>query len=257
MLLTDSTIRTFVGCAALMTVNAPQTSLSATDSEISEAVKQEFADDFRLRDLEVEVRCSGGRVTLSGSAASLFDRLRAGRLCRRIEGVRAVTNRIEVRPLPRSDEEIAQAVTRRWKADRLLRLQKLRARVEGRVVTIEGTVSSPIQRVRAQRLARKVSGVLIVRNESEVAMPSQSPASESPAEPASEPATEPTRSAQALSAAVVETVVHDTWLLMPPTQIALRPSCLAINQSSYLVDALSGRDQESRRRAERSKTTRN
>jgi len=136
-----------------------------SDHRITQTVERELQNDFRLREAEIEVRTTAGKVTLTGKVDSVLDKRRAERLCRKIDGIQEVSNRIEIEPVPRSDEDISHAVTGRWEEDSLLHSQNLEAVVDSRVVTIKGTVSSFYQRQHAEQLAREVHGVLLVRNE--------------------------------------------------------------------------------------------
>ncbi|HRA88804.1 MAG TPA: BON domain-containing protein, partial [Planctomycetaceae bacterium] len=78
-----------------------------SDHRITQTVERELQNDFRLREAEIEVRTTAGKVTLTGKVDSVLDKRRAERLCRKIDGIQEVSNRIEIEPVPRSDEDIS------------------------------------------------------------------------------------------------------------------------------------------------------
>jgi osmotically-inducible protein OsmY len=68
---------------------------SSADSEVTEQIKTALHAD----QLDgVDVRVSHGAVTLSGIVSSELEREVAQREAERVDGVRAVANRIEIRP---------------------------------------------------------------------------------------------------------------------------------------------------------------
>lgn len=135
-----------------------------SDSRITESILREFRRDDRLREADIEVTTNSGQVTLKGRVANYFDRSRAQRLCRRVDGVRGISNQLQIGSPPRSDAQIAHAVVQRWKQDSRLLGEDLEAVVDGRILTIEGAVGTFRQGLLAERLAREVRGVLFVRN---------------------------------------------------------------------------------------------
>ena len=138
-----------------------------SDSMIRETAAAELKSDSRLRNADITVDATAGNVTLKGSVGSYFDKLHAEQLCKKITGIRCVFNRLEIGPTTNSDSDIARAVHERWNDDSVLGSHNLKANVSDRIVTIEGEVDSNYQRIRAQRLASEVKGVLIIRNQSE------------------------------------------------------------------------------------------
>ncbi len=59
-------------------------------------VRAALAADPRLKGTRIEVESRGGQVTLAGTAPSFRERYRAIETALRVQGVRAVTSKIEV-----------------------------------------------------------------------------------------------------------------------------------------------------------------
>jgi hypothetical protein len=64
------------------------------DLALRDAVLKTFTEDHALRDFKLRVGVSNGYAHLGGSLPSIEMRTRAAQLCLRVQGVRAVVNRI-------------------------------------------------------------------------------------------------------------------------------------------------------------------
>jgi len=109
-----------------------------------------------------------GVVTLTGAVATYVEKVSAERAAKRVSGVRAVANDIEVRPvgsMKRSDTDIAQAVLRALEWDIAVPHEKIKARVYDGWVTLEGEVALQFQRAAADNAVRRLSGVRGVTNQ--------------------------------------------------------------------------------------------
>ena len=109
-----------------------------------------------------------GVVTLTGTVATYVEKVSAERAAKRVEGVRAVANDIEVRPIgsmKRTDTDIAQAVLRALEWDIAIPHEKIKARVDNGWVTLEGGVALQFQRAAAENAVRRLSGVRGVTNQ--------------------------------------------------------------------------------------------
>jgi len=107
-------------------------------------------------------------VTLTGAVATYVEKVSAERAAKRVSGVRAVANDIEVRPvgsMKRSDTDIAQAVLRALEWDIAVPHEKIKARVYDGWVTLEGEVALQFQRAAADNAVRRLSGVRGVTNQ--------------------------------------------------------------------------------------------
>jgi osmotically-inducible protein OsmY len=121
-----------------------------------------------------------GVITLTGTVATYAEKISAERAAKRVSGVRAVANDIEVRPLgsmKRTDTDIAQAVLRALEWDIAVPHEKIKARVDDGWVILEGEVALQFQRAAAENAVRRLSGVRGVTNQIELQVrPSVQPA---------------------------------------------------------------------------------
>jgi osmotically-inducible protein OsmY len=109
-----------------------------------------------------------GVVTLTGTVVTYAEKVSAERVAKRVSGVRAVANDIEVRvtgSMKRTDTDIAQAVLRALEWDIAIPHEKIKARVDNGWVTLEGEVALQFQRAAAENALRRLSGVRGVTNQ--------------------------------------------------------------------------------------------
>lgn len=109
-----------------------------------------------------------GVITLTGTVRTYAERVTAERAAKRVAGVRAVANDIEVEPVgsaKHSDTNLAQAVLQALEADIAVPHEKIRVRVDDGWVTLEGEVALQFQRAAAENAIRRLEGVRGVKNE--------------------------------------------------------------------------------------------
>ncbi len=115
----------------------------------------------------IGVAVDGDVVTLTGHVGNYAEKLAAERSVRRVKGVRALANEIEVRypgHKQTSDDEIAQRILSILKWDAWVPLDAIQATVSSGWVTLSGTVDWQYQRKAAEDSIRKLSGILGVIN---------------------------------------------------------------------------------------------
>jgi osmotically-inducible protein OsmY len=138
-----------------------------SDSEIERDVRDELKWDPDLDASDIAVSVKDGVVTLAGFAKSYTDRLEAELAAKRIAGVRAVANDIEVR-LPaidqRPDPDIARDAVSALKAELPISHDRIKVIVKDGWVTLEGAVEWQYQKTTAENAVRKVKGVKGVTN---------------------------------------------------------------------------------------------
>jgi osmotically-inducible protein OsmY len=143
-----------------------------TDSEIKRDVEEECKYDADLASADIGVSVKNGVVSLMGYATSYRQKLRAEADAKRISGVLAVANDIEVR-LPsedsRPDPEIARDVVAQLKFELPFSYDKMKSVVKNGWVTLEGDLEWNYQRTRAESAALRVKGVLGVTNHINIA----------------------------------------------------------------------------------------
>jgi osmotically-inducible protein OsmY len=138
-----------------------------TDTEIQQDVLAELRWDARVQPNEVGVTVKDGVVTLTGWLDSYTKKWAAEEAARRVRGVKAVANDIEVR-LPgsseRTDADIAAAAARALEWDVMVPADKIKVTVSKGWVTLEGEVEWQFQREAAERDVRPLVGVKGVSN---------------------------------------------------------------------------------------------
>src|ERR1700733_12219986 len=141
-----------------------------SDSMIRESVISELKWDPKLAtSADVAVAVKEGVVTLSGFVHSYFEKDAAEKAAKRIYGVKAVANDIEVRTIgTRTDPEIAREVVQEIQSHVSMPAEKIKATVEQGSVKLEGTVDWQYQKTLAESAVKKLRGVIGVTNNIEV-----------------------------------------------------------------------------------------
>ena len=138
-----------------------------SDSEIERDVRDELKWDPDLDADDVAVSVKNGVVTLAGFTHSYADRLEAEAAAKRVAGVHAVANDIEVR-LPaidqRPDPDIARDAVAALKSELPISHDRIKVIVKDGWVTLEGAVEWQYQKNTADSAVRKVKGVKGVTN---------------------------------------------------------------------------------------------
>jgi osmotically-inducible protein OsmY len=115
----------------------------------------------------VGVTCVNGIVTLSGYVNTFTEKLAAERAIKRVFGVRAVVEEIEVKiggVYKRTDQDIAQAALNnlRWRTN--VPDKDISLKVENGWITMEGSVQWNFQKEAAKNAVKDLAGVRGVTN---------------------------------------------------------------------------------------------
>jgi osmotically-inducible protein OsmY len=135
------------------------------DAEIREDVIRELSWDPQVTDADaIGVAVKDGAVTLTGHVSSYPEKLAAARAAERVYGVKAVANDLEVRlpGMPRTDDDIARAIAHVLEWNVRIPPDRVKARVQAGIVTLEGQVDHDFQRREVERMVRNVRGVVNV-----------------------------------------------------------------------------------------------
>lgn len=173
---------------------APEPQTRLTDSDLKNRIENQLKSDADLRraNLSVEVDAKQDWVTLSGTVGTGALRIRAIEMARAAYPGLTIDDKIEVKPtmVKRSEytpemarDEVERAAGRNetvggslddaWIHAKILaqlvaakgtRERLINVDVEGRVVTLRGTVETVEQKRQAQRIARQTQGVSRVNN---------------------------------------------------------------------------------------------
>ena len=144
------------------------TTLTARDIDTRDAVLRQLAWDPAMDAAAVGVSAREGAVTLTGFIDSYAGKLAAERAAKRVRGVRAVANDIQVRlRLARTDEEIAHDAARAL-ALHVAIPKEVQATVHNGHVTLTGRVAWLFLRGVAELAVRPIAGVVAVVNRIDV-----------------------------------------------------------------------------------------
>ena len=140
------------------------TTLTEVDVRIRDAVMRELDWDPQVDAAAVGVAATGGTVTLTGCLHTYSAKLAAERAAKRVYGVRAVANDIEVRPpWQRTDAEMAQDAARALEL-RATIPAGVQAAVSHGHMTLTGTVPWLFEKEDAEEAVRHIRGVRSVLN---------------------------------------------------------------------------------------------
>jgi osmotically-inducible protein OsmY len=137
------------------------------DADIRRDVEDELRWDPEIDATDIAVTVRSGVVMLAGFVRSYVQKYQAEVDAKRVAGVVAVANDIEVR-LPgvdeRPDPDIARDAVERIKSELPFSWEKVRVIVKSGSVTLEGETEWNYQRDRAETAIRRVGGVKGITN---------------------------------------------------------------------------------------------
>ncbi len=137
-----------------------------TDEAIRKDVMFELQWDPKLADCVIAVAVNDGVVTLNGVVPSFWAEYEAEKAAKRVYGVRAVVNQIEVRlDSKRTDTEIAHDIVDAFGNHIFIPSRQIKVTVRDGWVTLEGEVRWQFQRKAAEKTVRKIEGVRGISNE--------------------------------------------------------------------------------------------
>jgi osmotically-inducible protein OsmY len=142
--------------------------LTVHDKQLRDSVLRQLEWAPEIASQDISVSAKGGAVTLTGFVHSYAEKVAAEKATKSVYGVLAVANDIEVKPMTRTDPEIARDVVQAMKLDVSVPDERIKAGIRDGFITLEGTVEWHYQRQSAEDCARKVNGIRGVSNQIEV-----------------------------------------------------------------------------------------
>ncbi len=136
----------------------------APDLRIRRNVERALSATWAVPADSIATAVADGIVTLSGSVPHLLAKDQATRAAEAVRGVRAIVNRVEVRPLARSDAFLRERISRALAADPVVEAEDITVDVLHGEVTLSGPVGSIVEQRAAVQAAKRIVGVLGVRN---------------------------------------------------------------------------------------------
>ena len=133
------------------------------DVDLQKDVMDELRWEPSVNAAHVGVTVKDGVVTLTGHVPSYSEKYAAEKAAKRVHGVKAVANELDVK-LPgssqRTDEDIALACVNALKANVLVPRDKIKVTVNRGWVTLEGEVEWQYQKGAAESAVRYLTGVV-------------------------------------------------------------------------------------------------
>lgn len=140
-----------------------------SDDLIHNDVVSEIKWDPKITSGDIAVAVKDGVVTLSGFASSYWEKDAAEKAAKRIFGVRAVANDIEVKLFSkRTDPEIAREAVQELENHVSIPAKEIKVVVKNGWVTLEGSVEWKYQKNLAESAVKNLRGVVGVTNNIEV-----------------------------------------------------------------------------------------
>jgi osmotically-inducible protein OsmY len=136
-----------------------------TDSELRRDVERELEWDPSSDARNIAVAVKNGVVTLIGHVPTYSDKWRAENIAKRVAGVTAIANEIEVKLTDeRTDADIAESARMALKLDSRVPAESVKVVVSKGWVTLEGKVPYYYQKSTAESDVRYLAGVKGVTN---------------------------------------------------------------------------------------------
>ena len=137
-----------------------------TDAQLQKDVMDEIKWEPCVTAAEIGVSVANGVVTLNGTVATYAEKWAAERAAQRVEGVKAIAEEIQIKPIgmhAKTDAEIAAAAATSLKAHVWVPTD-IQATVENGWVTLAGVVNWEFQKRAATDSVRFLAGVKGVSN---------------------------------------------------------------------------------------------
>jgi osmotically-inducible protein OsmY len=139
------------------------------DKNLREAVEEQLDYDPAVPSNNVGVSVSDGVVSLSGYVETYADKIIAEKAVKRVRGVKAVANDIEVRPPSEYiDPDIAADAVKSLERNVHVPSDRIRLTVKDGWLTLEGKAGWCFQKEAAERAVRYLAGVRGITNNIEI-----------------------------------------------------------------------------------------
>src|ERR1700728_3549922 len=140
-----------------------------SDSAINQDVILELKWDPKITSNDIAVAVKDGVVTLSGFVSSYMEKDAAEKAAKRVYGVRAVANDLQVKlASTRTDPEIARDVVEELENHILIPADKIKVTVRNGWVTLEGNLDWQYQKNLSESSIKKLKGVIGITNDIQV-----------------------------------------------------------------------------------------
>lgn len=133
-----------------------------TDKQLLEDVQAELSSDPSIDEHRILVSVKDGIVTLAGQTRSFLEKWSAEKLVKKVAGVRAIANEIDVllgADGVRTDQEIAEAAATSLRSNISVPYHDIKVIVQDGWVSLEGRVEYWYQRNAAENALRHLPGI--------------------------------------------------------------------------------------------------
>lgn len=141
-----------------------------TDTEIAQAVLNALKWNSAVREEKIKIKVEDGNVRLEGDVEWDYQRRNAETAIENLNGVRAVTNLISVKPKA-SATEIEHKINAAFHRSATMDAGKIHAEVTGSKVTLRGKVRSYAEKKDAENAAWSAPGIAFVEDKLEIEIP--------------------------------------------------------------------------------------
>jgi osmotically-inducible protein OsmY len=138
-----------------------------SDNQIQQDVMDQLKWEPFLKASEIGVAVRNGIVTLSGQVDSYYKKRSAEEAAKKVSGVKAIAEDIQIGISPfydKSDTEIAEAILNTLKWHTAVQDEKIKIKVDGGNVTLQGEADWDFQRRSAEKEIEGLAGVKSVTN---------------------------------------------------------------------------------------------
>ncbi len=137
--------------------------MKKSDSQLQQDVLQELKYEPSINASQIGVTAKDGIVGLTGNVQSYIEKYTAVHAAERVCGVKAVTDELTV-DIPayhvRNDQDIAKAAVNALQWDVWVPADRIKVKVDGGWITLEGDVDYKYQQTAAENAIRNLTGVI-------------------------------------------------------------------------------------------------
>ncbi|WP_102108026.1 BON domain-containing protein [Oceaniglobus roseus] len=137
------------------------------DIDLRQDVLDELEYEPSIDAAEIGVTVEDGTVTLTGHVRTYAEKRQAENIVKRVKGVRAIAQEIEVRPLGShltADDEIAKRAVNSLTWNASVPRDRVQVKVENAYISLSGKVDWYYQKMAAEKAVQSISGVKGVGN---------------------------------------------------------------------------------------------
>lgn len=137
------------------------------DTDLRQSVLDELEFEPSIDAADIGVAVEDGTVTLTGHVRTYAEKREAENIVKRVKGVRAIAQEIEVRPVGShmtADDEIAKRAVNSLTWNTSVPRDQIQVKVEGGYVTLSGKVNWYYQKSAAEKAVQTITGVKGVTN---------------------------------------------------------------------------------------------